>query len=204
MRNRLKIFANLFKKKARDIIIVSGLPRSGTSMMMKMLAAGGLEILTDQERAADEDNPQGYFELEQVKRLPQGDTAWMDQAQGKVVKIISQLLLALPDTHSYKILFMRRNMAEVLASQRKMLERRGEDPNRIQDEEMTRLFESHLRQVFAFIASHPNMAVLETDYQQILRSPRPEVEKIAAFVGGDLDQQAMAAAVNPDLYRQRS
>src|ERR671923_2816349 len=122
MISRLKsLFSNVKKpKKGDSIIVVSGLPRSGTSMMMKMLAAGKIELFTDNLRVADEDNPEGYFEFERVKKLKDGDFAWLPGAQGKAVKVISALLEFLPSEFNYQVIFMRRRMSEILASQRKM------------------------------------------------------------------------------------
>ena len=114
--------------RGEPIVVVSGLPRSGTSMMMKMLEAGGIPPVTDELRTADDDNPKGYYEFERVKQMDKGDTAWVADAQGKVVKVISALLKHLPSSHNYQVIFLRRHMSEILASQRKMLIRRGEDP----------------------------------------------------------------------------
>ena len=107
------------------VIVVSGLPLLGTSMMMKMLIAGGLPALTDGLRVADENNPKGYFELEQVKQLPEGDTGWVQTARGKAVKVISYLLESLPGEVSYRVIFMQRDLDEVLLSQKRMLDRDG-------------------------------------------------------------------------------
>ena len=127
------------KIKTQTVIVVSGLPRSGTSMMMKMLAEGGLEVLTNSIRSADEDNPNGYFEFEQVKQLAEGQKDWLANADHKIVKIISALLEHLPPEHHYKILFMEREIAEILASQHKMLDRRNE-VSKIGDAEMEAQF----------------------------------------------------------------
>ena len=132
----MKRFFGLFKKPDH-VVVVSGLPRSGTSMMMKMLEAGGLSPLIDGEREADEDNPKGYYEFERVKQLPKGDYGWLEDAQGRVVKVISGLLVHLPPTHDYRVVFMRRAMPEILASQRKMLVRRGENSDQVSDEKLT-------------------------------------------------------------------
>ncbi len=200
----MKFLRNLLKPKSQAVVIVSGLPRSGTSMMMKMLEAGGLEILTDHLRTPNEDNPKGYYEFERVKKLPEGDVAWLPEAQGRVVKIISALLKHLPQTYPYKVLFMRRRMPEILASQQQMLARRGEASDKVSDEEMTRLFEKHLQEVFAWMAQQSNLTYLEIDYNAMLADPRPQVAQIQAFLGLDLDTQAMLAVVDPDLYRQRA
>ena len=124
------LFQKLSKSgKDEFITVVSGLPRSGTSMMMKMLEAGGIPPVTDELRTADEDNPKGYYEFERVKAMDQGDTSWVVGARGKVVKVISALLKHLPPGEQYRVVFVRRNMPEILASQRKMLIHRGEDPD---------------------------------------------------------------------------
>lgn len=130
----------------QPVIVVSGLPRSGTSLMMRMLAAGGVPLLTDGQRTADEDNPYGYFEYEPVKAL-QRDATWLPQARGKAIKIISQLLPTLPPDVPYRVLFMRRELREVLASQRQMLVRRGKPSDADSDAELAALFAAHLQQV---------------------------------------------------------
>src|SRR5512143_517954 len=165
------------------VTIVSGLPRSGTSMMMKMLEAGGLPPLTDNIRIADEDNPKGYYEFERVKQLPKGDVAWLPDAQGKVVKVIAALLPSLPGGYHYSIIFMQRAMPEVLASQRQMLIRRGEDPNKIPDDVMAKLFEKHLRQVDEWMGQQANVARLDVNYNAMLKNPQPLVVQINAFLG---------------------
>ena len=128
----------------KPIVVVSGLPRSGTSMMMKMLEVGGIPPVTDNHRMADDDNPKGYYEFERVKKLDKGDTEWLADAPGKVVKVIAALLTYLPPTYNYKVIFMRRLMPEILASQRQMLVRRGEAPNKFKDEDMARIIEKHV------------------------------------------------------------
>ena len=154
------------------VTVVSGLPRSGTSMMMQMLAAGGLTAMTDAIRQADADNPRGYFEVERVKRLKDGDVAWMIEAEGKAIKIISALLEHLPPGHHYKVIFMQRALGETLASQRKMLIHRGEDPARIDDAELTRLFQKHLQKIEAWLASQPNLEVLYVNYNEMVAAPQ--------------------------------
>jgi hypothetical protein len=188
----------------QPIIIVSGLPRSGTSMMMKMLEAGGLPVLTDALRTADDDNPKGYYEYERVKQLDKGDQAWLAEAQGKVVKVISALLIHLPPTHQYRVIFMQRNLAEVLASQRKMLVHRGEQANAVNDTQVAPLFEKHLQATKAWLQTQPNMAVLEIDYNQMVTNPAPFLQKINSFLGNNLNTEQMARAIDPHLYRNRS
>ncbi len=185
------------------ITVVSGLPRSGTSMMMKMLEAGGIPPVTDEIREADEDNPKGYYEFERVKQMDQGDTAWVAGAQGKVVKVISALLKHLPADYSYRVVFVRRNMPEILASQRKMLIRRGEDPDKMDDKQMAMLFDKHLKQIEEWLNAQPNFRVLYVHYSDVLADPMPHIAQINEFLGGKLDPQAMASVVDRNLYRNR-
>ena len=191
------------KAKPQTIIVVSGLPRSGTSMMMKMLAEGGLPILTDAIRAADEDNPNGYFELEQVKQLAEGQRAWLAEADGKIVKVISALLEHLPGEHHYKILFMERQIAEILASQQKMLARRNET-SRVSDAEMEAQFREHLKAIKYWLARQPNMEVLYVDYNRMMADPDAYCQKIADFIGLPLDVAKMRSVPNERLYRNRA
>jgi hypothetical protein len=186
------------------ITIVSGLPRSGTSMMMKMLEAGGLPLLIDNSRRPDDDNPAGYYEFEPVKKLGQGDFDWLADAKGKGLKVIAALLTQLPAAYTYQIIFMRREMSEILASQRKMLLNRGEDPNKIDDDELARLFERHLFKVISWINHQPNMRQIDVNYNQLLKDPGPQAEQINRFLGNVLDVEGMLKVINPGLYRQRS
>lgn len=171
-------------------------------MMMKMLEAGGLEVLTDQVRRADEDNPQGYYEFERVKQI-EHDRSWLRDAEGKAVKMISQLLHHLPAEYTYQVVFMRREMEELLASQRKMLERRGEPASSVSEQKMSELFGKHLDRVLAWLRQRPNFDVLYVSYNRVLESPREQAEVINEFLREDLDVEAMAEVVDPALYRHR-
>lgn len=200
---------NLFKPKQTDVsetkpvIIVSGLPRSGTSMMMKILDAGGLEIVTDNERTADEDNPKGYYEFEIVKQLGDGGKAdWVNQAEGKVVKVISFLLQHLPANHSYKVIFMRRNVEEILASQQQMLARRGETSTD-SDERVADTFQEHLKRVRVWLANQKNIQVLYVDYNSLMKEPQGPIQGVYDFLGLPLDLEKMIAVPDAKLYRQR-
>lgn len=186
-----------------EIVIVSGLPRSGTSMLMKMLDAGGIPPLTDHIRTADEDNPKGYYEFERVKQL-ETDKDWLPQAQGKAVKIISFLLPHLPAEYTYRVLFLRREVTEVLASQRQMLLRRGEAPDKTPDDRMALLYGKHLAQVEGWMAAQPNIACTYLQHREVIAQPAAAAETINAFLGGTLDAAAMAAVVDPALHRQRA
>ncbi len=195
----------LFKKPndTKVIIIVSGLPRSGTSMMMKMLASAGLEILTDNLRTADENNPKGYYEFERVKQLKAGDFDWLSEVHGKVVKVISALLEYLPNQYQYKIIFMRRNMDEILSSQRQMLVRDGKQDDKVSDEKLAELYKDHLKKIETWLEQQPNMSTLYISYNQTLRDPEPDLNRINQFLGGNLDLKPMLQVVDQNLYRER-
>ena len=197
-----KIFKR-FQKTQPAITIVSGLPRSGTSMMMKVLEAGGMEVFTDNLRVADEDNPKGYFELEQVKALKDGEDSWVKDAPGKVVKVISSLLEYLPSTYEYKIIFMRRAIPEILASQKQMLIRRGE-PSDGDDQQMAGIFQEHLKRVRVWLANQPNMDVLYVDYNELMGNPDPKIKAVAEFLGLSENLDAMLAVPDKKLYRQKA
>jgi hypothetical protein len=186
------------------VIVVSGLPRSGTSLMMNMLRAGGVPIVTDEQRTADDDNPRGYFELERVKQMSKGDVAWVDEAPGQAVKVISALLEHLPPTHTYRVLFMQRRLPEVLASQRKMLERRGEPTDTIPDAKMAELFTKHLEKIDGWLKQQPRFSVLYVPYHELAEQPERHVDRIIEFLGLPLDRAAMLTAVDPSLYRNRA
>ena len=170
--------------------------------MMKMLAAGGLEPLTDNIRTADEDNPKGYFEFERVKQI-EHDKAWLEDARSRVVKLISALLKYLPPSYQYKVIFMKRAMPEILASQRQMLMRRGEPADKVQDEKMAAIFNKHLAQVEAWLAEQPFIDVLYVNYNEVLKDPRSHAEQIDRFLGGSLAVTDMIEVVDRALYRQQ-
>ena len=198
----------IFRKKKFNInervVIVSGLPRSGTSLMMKMLEAGGIPPLTDGERAADEDNPKGYYEYERVKKLREGDIFWLPDAKGRAVKVIGALLPYLPAEFDFDVIFMRRAMPEILASQRKMLENRGEDTDKVSDEEMTKEFQTHIDEIHHWMKKQPNVRYLEVDYNQLMGKADSELNRIVNFLGNQVDKLEMQKVIDPSLYRQRS
>ena len=201
----MRLFSRTNKQNTENepIIIVSGLPRSGTSMMMRMLAEGGLPVITDEIRRADDDNPNGYFELEVVRQLREGNSSWLKGADGKGVKVISSLLEYLPPDHQYKIIFMEREPRETLVSQKKMLDHRGESP-RISDEEMEQQFQTHLAAVKPWLVRQPNMEVLYIKYNALLAQPAQFCEQIANFLGLPLDRARMLSVPDAQLYRNRS
>ena len=184
------------------ITIVSGLPRSGTSLMMQMLEAGGLPVLSDGERAADTDNPKGYLEWERIKQLP-NDPSIIAEAEGKVVKVISQLLLSLPDGHEYRVIFMQRPLPEVMKSQDEMLRRRGTYQAVADTSPIEQAFQRHLVEVNQWLAGKPHVKVLRVHYHRVLREARTVAEEVAQFLGAALDVGAMAQQVDGSLYRNR-
>jgi hypothetical protein len=185
------------------ITIVSGLPRSGTSLMMQMLVAGGMAALSDGERRPDEDNPRGYLEWERIKQLPK-DPGCIAEAEGKVVKIISQLLLALPAGHEYRVIFMQRPMAELLASQDQMLRRRGTYKEGGDQAAISTAFEKHLREVHAWMEAKPYVKVLPVPYHEVLNSPSQVAQQVAQFLERELNLAAMVQQVDVSLYRNRA
>jgi hypothetical protein len=193
----------LQRNTRKTIVVISGLPRSGTSMMMKMLEAGGIPPLTDALREADKDNPKGYYEFERVKQMDKGDTEWLPQAEGKVVKVISALVQHLPADYDYKVIFMERHMPEILASQRKMLVHRGEDADQMDDARMAELFAKHVANIKSWFGEQPNFDVLYVHYSAVLADPDWEARRVSAFLDDRINPEPMAEVVDPDLYRNR-
>lgn len=189
----------------RPIVVVSGLPRSGTSMMMRMLAAGGVPTVEDGVRAADISNPRGYFEFEPVKGLDRqgADTSWLADARGKAVKVISWLVTWLPEDYNYDLILMERDLDEVMRSQRQMLERRGEPAP---ETDLTRTREtlaSHLAQLDRFLAVRACFRTLRVSYRTTVEQPTESAARVAAFLGRPVNQAAMVDAVDRELYRNR-
>lgn len=172
-------------------------------MLMRMLEAGGLPAMTDGMRVADEDNPHGYFEYERVKRLAE-DSAWLGEAGGRSVKVISALVEHLPGGHDYKVVLVRRDIREVLASQRVMLERRGKADSGGDDDRMAALFDKHLSKIQALIESNPDMSLHVVEHREALEAPVRVASALNRFLGGKLNEDAMARAIDPGLHRNRS
>ena len=187
----------------RNIIVVSGLPRSGTSMMMSVLEAGGLEILTDRLRQADAHNPNGYYEYEPVKRLRDGDTSWLSNAVGKAVKIISGLITYLPPDYVFKVIFMQRDLHEILASQKKMLDTQEKKDEQVPEVKMQEIFRKHLQQVKQWISERSNMQVLYVNYNEVVYDPADSLSKINAFLSRDMNLEKMSRVIDQQLYRER-
>jgi len=184
------------------ITIVSGLPRCGTSMMMQMLEAGGVRILTDHVRAADEDNPKGYYEYEAVKQTKQ-DPSWVCSAGGMAVKMVYRLLYDLPSSYQYRVIFMKRPLDEVIASQRVMLQRTGQQGAALSDKKLADVFTRELARIDQWLHDQGHMSVLDVSYHDVLEESLKQVEAINRFLDGSLDTTAMANAVEPTLHRQK-
>jgi hypothetical protein len=183
-----------------EIVIVSGLPRSGTSLMMQMLAGGGVEVVTDHLRSADTDNPRGYYEYERVKKIKE-DKSWLPATRGKAFKMVSQLLYDLPASEQYRVLFMERDFEEMLESQEKMLARLGRPA--APRAEMQRAYLLHLERLHDWLPLQGNVALLRVRYNDLVQRPREEAERVRAFLGGRVDVEGMVKAVDPSLYRNR-
>jgi tetratricopeptide (TPR) repeat protein len=189
---------------SNEVVVVSGLPRSGTSMLMQMLVAGGLTPLTDGIRSADEDNPRGYFEFEPVKQMA-GDPSWFDQARGKVVKIVAPMIPTLPDGVPCRVILIERDFDEILASQRTMIERRGRTTDQT-PARLNRLRQEYLRLIVwtkGFLAGRPCTSLMCVNRKAVLADPLAASRAINQFLGGNLDVAAMAGEVKPELDRQR-
>jgi hypothetical protein len=185
------------------VTVVSGLPRSGTSMMMRMLEAGGLPPLVDGIREADDDNPLGYYEFERVKKVKE-DQGWLEDARGKVVKMVSTLLVDLPPRYRYRVVFMRRRIEEILASQRHMLLRNAKPWSGADDARMTGLYQAHLGKIEPWIARQRHLSALYVSYNELLASPREHADRVNVFLGGTLDVARMVFVVDKSLYRQKN
>jgi hypothetical protein len=186
----------------QSIIIVSGLPRSGTSMMMQMLSGGGLPLLTDALRGADADNPRGYYEFEPVRRTRR-DHKWLDDAVGKAVKVIHLLLLDLPTDRRYRVILMRRDVQEVIQSQAAMLARAGRQGAALSPARLAEVFARQMRDVTDYLARQACFDVFDVSYESAVDDPQATAIAVDRFLGGRLDCDAMAATVDPSLYRQK-
>jgi Sulfotransferase domain len=184
------------------VTIVSGLPRSGTSLMMQMLQAGGMHLLTDGLRAPDNHNPRGYFEHESVKQ-GRNDLSWLNEARGKAVKVIHLLLPHLPTDRDYRVIFMLRDLQEVIVSQRVMLTQQGRPAATLTDAALAGVFEKQLATARQWLAGKPNFRVLYVNYRDVIGRPSEVAGEINQFLTGNLRVADMAAAVEPALYRQR-
>ncbi|RLS92156.1 MAG: sulfotransferase family protein [Planctomycetota bacterium] len=188
---------------ARDFTtIVSGLPRSGTSMAMQMIVAGGIAPLTDAARTADDDNPRGYYELDRVKQLA-SDKSWLDEARGKVVKVIHMLVAQLPDDRAYRVVFLDRDLREVVQSQSTMLARNAKIGATIPADRLMSIYDAQLKQVHTWLSARSNFGVLVVKHADLMSDGATQARRMNAFLGGDLNEAAMANAIDPSLHRNK-
>ncbi len=200
----MQILRRFRSNNSSPVIVVSGLPRSGTSLMMQMLVSGGLTPITDQQRPPDINNPKGYYEFERVKALEHGDTAWLADAPGKVVKVVSALLKYLPADYHYRIIFMQREIDEILRSQQAMLNQLEKPTQGFEDPEALRWqYEKHLHTVQAWLEDQRHLQTLFVPHRGLIQNPQYHAQAINTFIDGRLDSAAMCAVVDPQLYRQR-
>lgn len=201
---------------ADRVTVVSGLPRSGTSLLMQVLEAAGLSIARDESRARDADNPRGYYELAAAKRI-RSDARFLAGCRGSVVKLVAPLLLELPPQPACRVLFMERDLGEVLASQRAMLARQGKPDSAAEDHALARAFESTLARCRAWLAREAGPSTLFVPHRALIESPAESIARLARFleatgggkpgpagaVASSRAREAMARVVDPTLYRQR-
>ena len=191
--------------RGEPLVVVSGLPRSGTSMMMKMLEAGGIAIWSDHERGADIDNPKGYFELERIKHLEkETDKSYLREGRGKAVKAISFLIKDLPDDNDYRVIFMRRDLDEVIASQEKMIARLDQGDTSADPEALKEAYRNDIVRTRLMCRKRPNFELVEVHYKFTVEDPAGTAKIVNEFLGGRLDEAAMREAVDASLYRNRA
>jgi len=184
------------------VTVVSGLPRSGTSLMMQALEAGGMHVLTDGVRKSNQDNPKGYYEFEPVKKTKE-NPSWLENATGKAVKMVYRLLYDLVQDYEYRIIFMQRKIDEVMVSQKKMLDRSGQTGGKISDEQLAELFKKELDKVAQWTKEQHNFSMVSVNYKDMVQDPLTQCRRVNDFLGGDLDVNEMVEVVDPSLYRNR-
>ena len=180
-----------------EVIIVTGLPRSGTSLMMQILNKSSLEILSDGIRQKDESNPEGYYELEAVKGIVK-DNSFLVNAVGKVIKIVAPLPMFLDKTLHYRVIFMRRDIEEILRSQEKMLNK----DQSAEREKFAAIYNTHIQKTYQFFELN-NIPYLDIYYKELLQNTEIELKKIIDFLKLESDWKELAKVVNPDLYRNK-
>ena len=195
------------EKSGKTFVLVSGLPRSGTSLLMQLLEAGGMPVMTDDKRAADMDNLRGYYEWEAIKQIGKKPELLDDDAlHGRAIKCISMLLPMMPAKHDYKVVFITRPIAEVVASQHAMTTRLGTKGANLDAEQLERGLRAHREEVRKWAAAAPHIEVLEIDYPTLVCDPEPTISKLVVFLGRERlpNEVAMAAVIDPSLYRKRA
>jgi hypothetical protein len=185
------------------IIIVSGLPRSGTSMLMNILKENSIEILEDKTKEADEYNPKGYFEFQPVSELPEGNITWLEQAEGKAVKVTSYFLHHLPAKYEYKVLFMERKIEEIVKSQQKTVAEEGKKFHKKEIKMMEDYFQDHIKQTKTWISLQPNFTVRYLSYNRIIENPKQFLPLISEFLELELKEESFTKIVDSSLYKER-
>jgi len=188
----------IFKYRKDQIVIVSGLPRSGTSLMMQMLDKGGVKILTDENRKADTSNPKGYFEYDPVMSIHK-DNLWLDKAKDKSVKVVAPLLKFLDPKYRYKVIFMNRDLTEIVKSQQKMI---GKDPETLPTR-LLNAYKKHLNQVEIWKDREPGVELIYLNYKDVLNNTEESLEKVVSFIGVEMNKDQMASCVDKSLYRNK-
>jgi tetratricopeptide (TPR) repeat protein len=189
---------NNFKYRKDQIVIVSGLPRSGTSLMMQMLHKGGIEVLTDHDRKADESNPKGYFEYNPVMSIHK-DNFWLGEAKNKSVKVVAPLLKFLSPEYRYKVIFMNRDLTEIIKSQQKMI---GKNPD-VLPFKLFEAFNKQLDQVEIWKQKEPGVELMYLNYKDVLDNTDDVINKLSSFIGLDLNASEMIGCVDKTLYRNK-
>lgn len=182
------------------VTVVSGVPRSGTSLVMQMLGAGGHALLVDDARPADIHNPRGYYEFAPVKRL-RDDASWVAGAAGRAVKVVHTLVEFLPPGHEYRVILVRRDLREVVASQNAMLA--GAGPAAPPPDRLAEIYAAQLAELERWLAERGNVRVLALEHRRLLREPLAVARELSRFLGGALDVPRMAAVVDAALHRRR-
>ncbi|MFP6639083.1 MAG: sulfotransferase [Myxococcota bacterium] len=188
---------------AETIVVVSGIPRTGTSLMMKMLGRAGIPLLVDDKRSADDSNPHGYFELSAVRRTRE-DADWVASAPGQAVKVIHQLLSALPRQYSYRVILMQRPIEQVVASQDRMLTRLGADSDDLPKGRVHEILTEQHHRARELLESETCFDWIEVDYPELVQDPEPHARRVLEFLSLDADPAQLASAVDPELHRERS
>lgn len=191
---------------SRDyLIIVSGLPRSGTSLVMQMLEIGGIPILKDSERLPDEHNPYGYFEYQPINNLNETtDISYLQKYKGYAIKIVSPILAKITFSFPAKVIFLKRPLPEVIISQQKMAQKRnGIQITSVDTNHLLIIFEKHIRQTINSLYQNPNLKVLEVNFPEIFSNPKYIIDSINTFLDGNLDINKMYTVINPELYRNK-
>lgn len=184
------------------ITVVSGLPRSGTSLLMQMLDKAGMQMFVDNVRQADDSNPKGYFEHEAVKSLAR-NKAWVNQAVGKVVKVVSHLLFHLPDNYHYKIIFVDRDLSQILKSQQKMLIKKGKNKKESYSITLEMSYKKNLEKVDKWAKTHYNVEILHVNFSNLINNGIVEAKKIIEFLNINAKPEDIAKAIDKKLHRTK-